>query len=382
MGKRIKVVQEHINFINEIIEKIIQGQINSLEAEEYVNNRAQQYGIARISSYTIINLVEELLESKPDKLTLYRKNRKHNKGKRNPKKTKDEVRKKIIEEELPKIMNAEIESTNVAERYGISAKTVRRIIEDYLKDKEDEYKKYKKMITNKGASLEIRKKATQKKSEFGRVNIATNEEFIELPLEEQREMVCLKFLKTNLKDNKGLSDKEWVDKKVRELESYFLERNKDEKNKGQFTKSEILHMMYRFPTIINYSIEEKINKMIVYLEEDANLGYKCTNQIIKRFPQILGYGIERTKKQMKILQDNNLTDAIMDNPMRLMDSPELMHALIEFAKERHKTTNLDNINRNNIFLASRTIKRLYHTDYNEIKSRFPLVRKELSIEEI
>jgi len=379
MIKRRKVVQAHIDIVNQIIDDITNGKMNSIEAEGYINKKAEEIGIEKISKYTIENLVEEILEDTPQKLALYKEKRRHNIGKRNPEKIKDEVKKQIIEEDLPRIIGGEIEVSKVAQKYGISARATGKIIEEYLKPNEEEYKKYKQVIKkNTGASLEQRRIAKRKREDINSKNIVKNEEFLLLPIEEQRELVSIKFLQSKLKEKniKGISDKEYVDGKVKEKVEYFLSRNIEGENQANLKEVDALYMMYRFPSMINYSIEDKIDKVINYLEKKAELGFTDTNHIIKRFPSILGYSIERTEAQINILRQNNLIDAIITHPMRLMESPELMYALIEYAKQRHKTNNLDKVNRTNIFLTNKTMKRLYHTNYDEIKERFSLKEAE------
>ena len=63
MIKRRKVVQAHIDAINEIMDKLISGEIGTEAAAEYVNNKAEQLGVEEISKYTVQNLIEEILQS-------------------------------------------------------------------------------------------------------------------------------------------------------------------------------------------------------------------------------------------------------------------------------------------------------------------------------
>ena len=87
---------------------------------------------------------------------------------------------------------------------------------------------------------------------------------------------------------------------------------------------------------------------------------------------------------MKVIQDNNLSDAIIEHPMRLMSSSELLYALVELAKERYKTDTLEGIKYSNIFLSNRDVKRRCNTTYEEIKNKFPLKQeiKEIGTEEL
>lgn len=56
-----------------------------------------------------------------------------------------------------------------------------------------------------------------------------------------------------------------------------------------------------------------------------------------------------------------------------------MYALIQYAKERHKTSDLIGINRNNIFMANSTMKRIYNTTHNDIKRKYPYMENEEQI---
>ena len=53
-----------------------------------------------------------------------------------------------------------------------------------------------------------------------------------------------------------------------------------------------------------------------------------------------------------------------------------MYALIQYAKERHHTSNLENVNRNNIFLPNSSLKRIYGISYEELKAKFPYIADE------
>ena len=368
MIKRRKVVQAHIDAINEIMDKLISGEIGTETAAEYVNNKAKQLGVEEISKYTVQNLIEEILQSEPEKLKEYKDNRAKIIGKRNAEIISDEVKTKIIEQELPKIMNSEIEISKVAKSYGISSKSVINIIERHLRPDEQQYKKYKDTVRKNmgGATIEQSRVSKEKIEKISSIDIATKEEFLLLQIEQQREMVSIKYLQNKLKEknSKGINDKETIDRKVQEKVEYFLERN--------LTEEDVLYMMYRFPNMIGYSIEDKIDKMIKYLEDEANLGFEQTSSIVRTFPTIFGYSVERTRSQIQILENNNKVDAIIEHPLRLMYSPELIHALIEFAKQKHETNNLDDVKNTNIFLTNKRIKKRHNVTHEELKERFPL----------
>ena len=79
--------------------------------------------------------------------------------------------------------------------------------------------------------------------------------------------------------------------------------------------------------------------------------------------------IENTEK-LDLLKKEGLTDYALENPSGLNKSINLIYGLIEFAKERYKTDNLDKINRGDIFLPSPALKRLYGMTVDDIKKRF------------
>lgn len=384
MIKRRKVLQEHIDIVNNILDKLVSGELNTIEAMKYVNEKAQEKGIANISQDTIISIAEELLENNTKKLEEYRKTRRHNMGARNPNTTPEEKKEAIIKEELAKVLKSEIQLTRVAEKYGISLKNARNIIEDYLKNDEEQFKKYKETVAkNIGASLEKRQATTQRKDKIKSKDTVTNKEFVLLDKQTQKELIVNKFLKNKIKEDehKGISNEQYVYERLEELIQYFNKRNLEESSKGILTEEDILYMAYRFPTMLNYSIEEKIEPTIKSMENNQEIGYINTSHILRVFPAILGYSKERTEKQLEILQKNNLIGAIIESPMRFMNSPDLMYAQIEFAKERHKTNNLERVKYSNIFMPNPTMKRLYKTNYDEIKKKYPLEKQDISIDD-
>lgn len=387
--KRRKVIQAHIDAINEILDKLIQGKMNTTEAGEYVDKRCEELGIEKISKYTVQNLIEEILqEIRPEELDLYKKNRSKIRRNTNGKKISQEIKTKIIEEDLPRIMRSETEISKVAEKYGKSSKSIINVIENYLRPNQEEFEKYKQVVRKNmgGATIEQSRKSREKKEKISKAEIVINNEFLSLPLEEQREMVVIKYLQTKLKEknNKGINDKSTIERKINEKVQYFLGRNIESEIDGNLTERDVLYMMYRFPNIIGFSIEDKIDKVVDYLEDEAGFGYVNTNHIISRFPTVLGYSVDRIKGQMKIIKDNNLSDAIVEHPMRLMSSKELLYALVEFAKKRYETDNLEGIKYSNIFLSNRDVKKRCHSSYEYIKKEFPLKKdkKEIGTEEL
>ena len=124
------------------------------------------------------------------------------------------------------------------------------------------------------------------------------------------------------------------------------------------------------PTLISRSpdnLDEKFEVLTSHDDIDALTAYG----MVKTAPTILGYDVMRTKRQLDLLEQNGIIDAAISRPTILMNSPALMHALIEYAKERNGTSDLTDIRRTNIFMSNSTLKRLYGVTSDELKARYP-----------
>lgn len=129
-------------------------------------------------------------------------------------------------------------------------------------------------------------------------------------------------------------------------------------------------MIFRYPTLINFTsehLDNKIDFLMSYEQIDKEHAY----EMIKKFPVILGYDIKRTKGQLDLLRDENLIDYIIQVPSKLMNSEELLYALIEFAKKRYHVSDLSRINGDSIFVSNATLKKSYGVSFEEIKKMFP-----------
>lgn len=287
------------------------------------------------------------------------------------KRLKESEKKQIAEKELPLILSGEKTLTQVGIEYGISRDAVRRIMEDI-----PEYRKNKANIKTIKKS---KKEPTLEQKENIKKELASKIDFLYLSQDEQENQVIKKFLLSQ-KDEKR-STQSAVETKIQNIIKLFEERNKkhmdnarrtDKKYMNHITEKDILYMLYRCPTMLQYSIEDKIKPVIDLLENTNGLDANSVSEIIKVLPSIFGYSIERTKKQLNILSNEHLTEAIIYLPYIMMVSPELMYALIQFAKQNLKTDNLSGIDPRKIFISSKSLSEKYSMNYEKIKSKYEL----------
>lgn len=393
-----KLSQFHLNFISRILDKILNGQINTREALELLRQASIESGETIIDDTgSIKRCVEMLLKDRPKELKLYRETIKGNSGRRNPYKGKigkpkiglyhekeTEFKQYLIDHYLPLIINGLITFYTIEQELSCSHHTVDKIIKEYYMQNNDlegleKYQEAKKR--NIGVSIEKRKEARQKRAEVSNYSITTNKEFILLSPEQQELQLIMKIRAERLKEElsetsvrkSALISEDTVKGKINVTMNYF--RNKNSSDEIHFSDEDIRYMIFRYPTLISRSTEtldEKLDVLTSYDEIDEKTAYG----IIKTFPAIMGYEASRTKGQLDLLDGEELIDAVISNPRRFMQSINLMYALIKYAKERHHVSNLTNINRNNIFMSNNTLKRLYGISYDEIKAKYPYLLEE------
>lgn len=378
-----KLTQKHIDEIQKLLPDMIIGKINVKEAQTIVNKMARENELPEISTDTIKKHIRKTLKDEPEKLEEFNYTLVHNAGKRNPvtiRISEEKLNQKIIEEDLPMIFDEKTTISDIAIKRKLSERKTRDIIENYLKSDNEKFEIYKSIMKkNCGAPPKKRIKANAKKSRVESANIVENREFELLPKEKKRKQIVYKYLKMKMNEteNAHICNEETVDNKIQNLVSFFESRTKNIDGKADIKEDDSLIMMYKVPTLLNYSMKEKIVPALQTLEKNEQLGRKNAYHIVKTFPSILGYTPERTSKQLQILEESNLIDAIIDVPRRLMESPQLMYAQIEYAKERHHTADLSTIKRSNIFAGNDQLRRLYGTSIDEIKERFPLKEKKV-----
>ena len=396
-----KISQFHLDFINTILDEIISGAINTTEALELLKEVCINNNETIIKDRgTIKRCVMILLKDRPNDLELYQKNTIHNSGKRNSRKGKigkpqlgfyhkeeKKFKQHIIEYYLPQILEGTTTFNIMQQELKCSHHTIDEIILEYYSKNKDEkglqeYQSAKKR--NYGVSLEKRQEAKDKRKIISNYDIVSSQEFLLLTSKEQEVQLIMKIRTEQLKEELSKSSKtssavtseEVIKAKIQRIMDYFKTKNTlDEK---YFSDEEIRVMIFSYPTLINRTnekLDEKINALISYREIDEKTAYG----MIKTFPGLMGYDASRIKKQLDILTKENIVDAVVSTPRRFMLSIDLMYALIQYAKERHKTSDLIGINRNNIFMANSTMKRIYNTTHNDIKRKYPYMENEEQI---
>lgn len=384
-----KISQFHIDIVKANITKILEGELNTKEVITLINEKAIKVGETQIiDNGTIKRIVEIILAGKPEELkkynrTLQRIKNETLKNKRGNKKKREqdlEYVSKVINDYLPKLISGEMTLDMIANELKTSPKTVNIIIEGYyLKSNDEEglrqYKESKKR--NQGTSIEKRIKAKEMRKDVALHEVVSNAEFLLLSEEEQDNQIIMKIRQEQLKEEKNreksgnrVTTEKTTEAAIQRIKDYFRSKNDYDKGIQSFSEQDIRYMIFRYPTITSrdaQTLDEKFDVLTSYDDINEQTAYGMA----KTFPAIMGYAADRTKSQLDLLQKENLIDNVINTPSGLMRSVGLMYALIQYAKERHKTNDLSNITRSNIFMSNTALKRLYGVTYDELKERFP-----------
>lgn len=388
-----KISQFHLDYINGILDKILKGQINTVEALGLLRQASIENNETLIDDPgSIKRCVEILLKDRPEELKTYQETLKKNpsarsmfRGEKEEAKAglyyerEEKFKKTIIEHYLPLLISGRITVDKIEQELSTTYHTINKTIEEFYTKNNDleglrEYQEAKKR--NVGASLETRENAKTKRDKVANYNVVTDSEFLCLSPEEQDRQIMMKFRKEKLKEEikvgqrTRVTSEEIVLKYIQKIKDFFRKKNDPKRGVENFSEQDIRYMLFRYPSILGRdtdSLDKKINVLVSYDDIDEKTAYG----MIKTFPAIIGYSPERIKSQLDLLQRENLIDCVISKPIGMMRSASLMYALIEYAKQRHKTTDLSNVSRSNIFMANSILKRLYGTTYKEIKEKFP-----------
>lgn len=384
-----KISQFHIDFINKHLSDILSGKLNTKETLELMRQASISENETIIEDAgSIKRIVEILLKDRPEELKKYNQTVKQNMGKRNTKRTltgeyklgeyhieEEKFKRVLIDVYLPQYIRGEITLETIEKKLKISHKSFDKIIKEYYANTGDTeglelYEKRK--IDNRGTSIEKRKRAKGMRDEVAKYEVVSNAEFLLLPEIEQDNQIIMKIRQSKLKEGKNkeksgtrVTTKENARVDIERIKQYFRNKNDYDNGIENFSEQDIRYMIFRYPTLVNRSnqtLDEKFEALTSYDGIDEQTAYG----MVKTFPAIAGYSVDRIKAQLDLLQKENLIDAIISSPTRMMQSVNLMYALIQYAKERHKTSDLSDVNRNNIFMANSTIKRVYGATYGNI----------------
>ncbi len=383
-----KVSNFHINIIKENIDEILNGQLNNTEIMKLINERAIIEGETEIKDLTTIKrIVLIFLNNKPEDLKKYNEILKNNPGKRNLSIGKSdefkgksyhqgavEFKKKIIDYYLPLYLSNKTSIETIKKDLHTSNSTIDKIIEEYYKNDEEGLEKYRKAKEdNYVATKEKREESKRMKEEVEKYKIVSTAEFKLLSEEKQDKQIIMKTRKKRLDIDKkkgvykSFSTEKTTIQNVNKIKDYFRKKNSAEKI--NFSEQDIRYVIFMNTSLVGRkeeSLDRKINKLASYGISKENI-----YGIIKTYPGILGSSIERIENQLEMLKKVNLIDSIVSNPRILMISPQLMYALIKYAKERYKIDNLSGIEPRNIFMSNSTIKKRYGITHEEIKEIFP-----------
>lgn len=384
-----KISQFHIDIVKANITKILEGELNTKEVIALINEKAIKTGETQIKgSGTIKRIVELILDGNSEELEKYNKTLqrirsetlKNKKGNRKKREQDLEFVNKLIKEYLPQLISGKITLDMIAKELETSTKTVKRIIEGYyLKSNDEEgirlYEEAKKR--NQGSSIEKRIKAKEMRKDVASYKVVSNAEFLLLSEEEQDNQIMMKIRQEQLKEEKngektgkGVTTEKTTEVAIQRIKYYFRSKNDYDKGIQSFSEQDIRYMIFRYPTIIRRDAQTLDKKFDVLTSYD-DINEQTAYGMAKTFPAIMGYAADRTKSQLDLLQKENLIDYVINKPSGFMRSVGLMYSLIQYAKERHKTNDLSNITRSNIFMANTALKRLYGVTYDELKERFP-----------
>lgn len=400
-----KLSQFHLDFINGILDKILSGKINTKEALKLLRQASiENNEIIIEDGGSIKKCVEILLKDKPEEIDRYYEIIRKNIGKRNPYKGKkrgvsplkgkkrkpalglyhekeDEFKKCIIEEYLPLILSGKTTLKIITQEFSTSNYTINKIIEEfYIKNNDMDGLEVYRKAKRENIGIKQKEEGQRKREEVAKDKAITKAEFVFAAPERQEEELIKKIRTEQLKEeasktsknNTALTSEEYVRERINVIINYFRSKNNSE---IYFSDQDIRFMIFRYPTLIKRTpeiLDDKLETLTSYEEIDETTAYG----MIKEFPAIMGYDSSRTKTQLDLLKGENLIDAVITNPRRFMESANLMYALIQYAKERHHTSDLSNINRSNIFMANSALKRLYGVSYDEIKAKYPYIIKE------
>ena len=395
-----KLSQFHLDFIDGMLDKILSGQINIKEASKLLKQASIENGETVLEDAgSIKRCVEILLKDRPEDLKKYHDILKQNPGKRillyKEKRERPEIgsyyekeaefKQFVVEHYLPLILSGQITLRTIEQELSCSRHTVNQIIEEFYIKNQDleglaEFKRIKQ--THKGVTRETREIAKRKREEVANYKIVSNKEFLLLSSEEQEIQLIMKIRAERLKQelsetnlNKtALIGEDVIKPKIKVLKDYFKSKNNSNSDKKFFSDTDIIYMIFRFPPLINHT-PEGLDKKIAVLTSCKEITEETAYEMIKTFPAIISYDALRTKRQLNMLEQEGLIDAVISKPVRFMQSVNLMYALIQHAKERHHTTDLTNVNRNNIFIANNSLQRLYGVSYDDIKAKYPYIEE-------
>lgn len=406
-----KVSQFHVDIVREHLEDMISGNLNTKEIIKLINKRAEECGETLIrDNGTIKRIVVMILGKESEKYRKYEEVLKQYIGTSSPRALrmryasgKDEFKDIVIQQYLPRILRGEVDLTTIILELQTSGETIYKIIREHYANDEKGLETFKNAVKkNIGNSPKRRKQAADLRAGVAEFEIVSSAEFILLSEEDQDRQIVMKIRKEKLKEELSKTSKaktaiiseDAIRIQIERIKNYFRSKNNPKEGKIYFSEKDIRLMIFAFPTLISRkdkTLDKKFEVLVSFdypnltgipdetLDENNKTltpfdgrTYEIVYGMVKTFSGILGYTPERIEKQLSLLCSEKLLDYIISNPMVFRMSLETMYALINFAKERHKTADLSDVNRSNIFMSNSSLKRVYGVTYEDIKNRYPL----------
>ncbi len=290
---------------------------------------------------------------------------------------------KISDEEIieivDKIIARENSITKMASIYEIPRTNLSRIIENRLKDiDENRYQKYKEIslknqtsggkISNEpvkvyGNTQDIKNfyitylleksKGTQDKDIMNKFSISkatfyrkkqaykeyleqgkirySKEEFFKLPDSEKENILILKAQKRDRDLNKKVRSESEYKETIDEVRKYFLTRFEkySEQLKREYNNNLIYYMITSNIDMIRLSMDKNIKPTIDYI--DLLTGEEIANIMLKSKPFIISFSKQRIKELIKIAKKHN--NLLLYARSSDRSSPQLLNALLNYAHE-------------------------------------------------
>lgn len=366
--RKVRFTEQYVEWLREILDDIVYGKLSPVQARDIINTKARNVGLDEISVDSIRRHVRKLLENEPKKLEQYKITLKQNWR---------EIPEEVIINEFDNIINHKMTLKQVAEKYHKTPRTIKKIIMQHLEGDLEELEIFQLAVKdNRGVAREKREEVKEKWEEIQKEQVVLKSEFISMSEVEKRSQIILKRNKSKINNVKGKNlSSDSINKKIDEILDYFQKRNSKhpiEAKKTQISRDDALLMIFRLPTMLQYSIDGKMNDAINSLDMNDEIGFINANHILKTFPGFLCYSKERRETIIKILKDNDILYFLIEKPMLFMLSPKAIYALIQFAKDNHKDKSLSELKINSIMMNNPTLKRVYKTTLDELIETYPL----------
>lgn len=344
--------KREIDIVEEIIEQFILGKSIRQLSTEYTG-----YGRTAIN-----NLIKEFAAKSEKNANLIEKRKLMNKTH----KTEEEIEKGIsqapdeadIEILYKKIINKEISLTQAAKTTGRTRDYIKSRIIQYLDD-DKKVEEFKQVLAQ---------------NQLYKQNL-NYEEYMSFSIDKRKKIIFSKLKEKFKISKREMFSLEVLELKFKRLKKYLLEtrNNKIDDIDLKLTDEQFYTILFYTPALLSFSLGNKIIPAIENLDNNPNIGYRRTNDIILVDASIIGSSIVRTNLQIKMLADYNYLNTFLIKPRNFRNSPEVLYALMCFHKEEHASTK-------EVFLSRKQLQSKYNISPEELAKKYD-ARKEYGEDE-